>query len=387
MTPRILFLDHAGVMGGAEWSLLDLARALTPRGTVLLFEDGPFREHLEAAGVDVEVCPAPAAMLGVRRGAGRWATLQSVPAVLGYVRRLVRLARAYDVLYANSQKSFVVGALVAGWLRKPLVWHLRNVLSEDGFSASNRSLVIGLANRFATRVIANSETTAEAFEAQGGRPEGVRVVHNGFDPAPFDAVTEEEARTLRQSLGLEGVPLVGCFSRFAPIKGQDVLLDALDRLPGAHALLVGDALFGDEAAYAEGLHRQVERLGLAKRVHFLGYRTDLPVLLKTCDVVVMPSVAPESFGRVAVEGMLAERPVVATEIGAAVELVEDGVTGRLVPPRDAEALAEAVGALLASPQAARAMAAAGRRAALARFSLARMTEGIERVISEVAPAP
>jgi glycosyltransferase involved in cell wall biosynthesis len=383
MRARILFLDHAAVMGGAEWSLLDLARAFRERCAVVLFEDGPFRGHLEKAGVAVEVLPAPAAVLGVRRGAGRGEALRSLPAVLAYAARLARHARGYDVLYANSQKALVVGALAAALRRKPFVWHLRNVLSEEGFSASSRALVVGLANRFAARVIANSEATAAAFVARGGRADRLRVVYNGFDPAPFRAVTEEEAGALRRALGLEGVPVVGCISRLAPIKGQDVLLEAVAALPGAHALLVGDALFADEAAYAEALRRRAAAPDLAGRVHFLGFRTDTPALLHACDVVVMPSLVPESFGRVVVEGMLAERPVVATRLGAALEVIEDGATGRLVPPGDAPALAEAVGSLLSDPTEAQRMARAGRASALERFSLERMVRDVARQIGEV----
>ncbi|HLT46777.1 MAG TPA: glycosyltransferase [Rubricoccaceae bacterium] len=373
-------------MGGAEWSLLDLARSFPGRCTVLLFEDGPFRRHLEAAGVDVGVCPAPAGLLGVRRDVGRLGALQSLPGALAYTHRLAQWARPYDVLYANSQKAFVLGALVAALRRKPLLWHLRNVLSEEGFSASSRALVVRLANRFAARVIANSEATAAAFVARGGRAEKVRVVYNGIDPEPFLRVTEEAARALRRTLGLDGAPVVGCLSRLAPIKGQHVLLEALAALPGVHAIVVGEALFGDEATYGDALRRQAQTLGIAERVHFLGFRTDTPTLLRACDVVVMPSVVPESFGRVIVEGMLAERPVVATRLGAAVELIEDGVTGRLVPSEDAEALAGALGALLAEPEAARRMAQAGRRSALERFSLARMLDGVARQIDAVVAA-
>lgn len=384
MRPRVLFLDHVGVLGGAEWCLLDVARAFAGHCTVLLFADGPFRSKLEAAGVDVGVCPAPSALLGVRQGVGRWGAIRSLPAVLAYSYRLARWARPYDVLYANSQKAFVIGALVAGLLRKPFIWHLHVVLDEEGFSASGRSLVVRLANRFAARVIANSHATAAAFVARGGRGDKVRIVYNGFDPAPFLSVTADEPRALRHTLGLEEVPVVGCFSRIAPIKGQHVLLEALAALPGVHALLVGEALFGDETRYEAALHRQAKALGIADRVHFLGFRTDLPALLQACDVVVMPSVAPESFGRVVVEGMLAGRPVVASRAGGTEELIEDGRTGRFAPPGDAEALASAIESLLAAPEDAHRMAQAGREAALARFALDQVLHDIRQLVDEVA---
>lgn len=370
-------------MGGAEWCLLDVASAFSERCTVLLFEDGPFRQHLEAAGVDVGVCPAPAGLLGVRRGVGRLGALRSLPAVLAHAYRLARWARPFDVLYANSQKAFVIGALAAALARKPFIWHLHNVLTEEGFSASSRSLVIGLANRLTTRVIANSHATAAAFVDRGGRADKLSVVYNGFDPAPFLADHADEARAFRTSLGLNGAAIVGCFSRLAPIKGHDVLVDALAMLPDLHAVLVGEALFGDDHRYADDLHQQIRDLGLGERVHFVGFRTDLPALIQACDVVVMPSVAPESFGRVAVEGMLAARPVVATRLGGAIETIDDGKTGRLVPPGDAPALADALSTLLTEPEKARQIAEAGRRSALDRFSLDGVLADLDREIDEV----
>jgi glycosyltransferase involved in cell wall biosynthesis len=178
--------------------------------------------------------------------------------------------------------------------------------------------------------------------------------------------------------------VVGVFSRLAPGKGHHVLLEALTRLPGVHALLAGSAVFG-EHPYAEALRDQCKALGIEDRVHFAGFRRDIPQLMRLSQVVTHPAVEPEPFGRVIVEGMLAGRPVVATRAGGAVEIVEDGTSGVLVPPRDATALAGALRDLLADPARADALAEAGRKVALEFFSLQAMLEGIARQLQEVAP--
>lgn len=386
--PRVLFLDHAAAMGGAEWMLLDLARAYGTAShggarAVVLLEDGPFRRHLEAAGVPVEVVSAPAAVLGVRRGGSVFAGLLAAPGVLATAARLARRARRYEVLYANSQKALVVGAVAARLARRPLVWHLHDMLTADHFSGARRRLAIGLANRFTVRVVCNSEATAEAFAAAGGDARLTRVVYNGISPAPFDAVSDEAARALRAGLGLDERPLAGVFSRLAPWKGQHVLLDALDRLPDWQALVVGDALFAEDRAYAEALRARVAEPALAGRVHFLGFRDDVSALMKVCDAIVHTSVTPEPFGRVIVEGMLARRPVVAADAGGAREIVEDGRTGRLVAPGNAEALGAALRALQADPAAARRMVEVGRTEACRRFSEAAMVEGVGDALSEL----
>ena len=384
MTPRILFLDHVGVLGGAELSLLDVARHFAGEGQVALFEDGPFRERLEEAGVGVDVLAAPDSVKNVSREGGKGGDLRSLPGVLALAWRVARRARGFDVLYANSQKSFVVGSVAARLARKPIIWHLRDLLTDDHFSPSHRRLAVSLGNTLATRVIANSEATAQAFVASGGREAKVRVVYNGFDPAPFEAVTSGEAAAVRAEIGLGDAPAVGVFSRLSPWKGQHILLDALTRTPGLHAVLVGGALFGDEERYAASLHEKAVAAGIADRVHFLGFRRDVPKLMHAVDVVAHTSVSPEPFGRVVVEGMLAGKPVVATRAGGVLEIVEDGVTGRLVPPGDVEALAEALRTLLANPEQTSAMAVAGRAAARQRFSRKAMLEGVSRQISEVA---
>jgi len=387
MLPRLLFLDHVGVLGGGELSLLDIARHFSAGSKVLLFEDGPFRERLAAAGVAVDVVPAPASVHQVRREGGFLHDVRSLPGVLGLARRVAREARGYDGLYANSQKAFVVAALAGRWARRPVVWHLRDLLTADHFSDTHRRLVVFLANNGgATQVIANSKATAEAFVAGGGTTPKVSVIYNGIDPAPFGAVDPDQVDALRTALGLRGVPVVGVFSRLASWKGQHILLEALADLPEVHALLAGGALFADEADYAASLRRQAKTQGLGGRVHFLGFRDDVPALLHLVDVVAHTSTAPEPFGRVVVEGMLAGRPVVATRAGGVLEIIEDGYTGLLVEPGDARDLRRALQHVLSSPETARTLAEAGRTAARQRFSHHRMLAQIEQLLGTLPTA-
>ena len=150
---------------------------------------------------------------------------------------------------------------------------------------------------------------------------GVTVVHNGIDPAPFDALSPDTRAATRAELGIASdVFLVGCFSRLHPWKGQTVLLDAIARMPNVHALIVGGALFSGEAPYEAELRSRAELPSFAGRVHMLGARDDVPRLLSACDVVVHASVLAEPFGRVLVEAMLAGRPVVATRAGGVLSI-------------------------------------------------------------------
>ena len=384
MRPRVLFINHSAALGGGELSLLDIARYYSMSSRVVLFADGPFRKRLVDADVAVDVLPAPQAVMEVPREGSIMQDLYSVPSVLKLAQHVARLARGYDLLYANSLKALVVGALAGKIAGKPMIWHARDMLTAEELSWAHRWLAVTLANRLARRIIANSRATAAAFVECGGQPKNLRVVYNGIDPTPFEAVTSAEVGALRQELNLTGAPTIGVFSRLAPWKGQHVLLEALTYLPEVQALVVGEAIFG-EYAYARTLREQTKTLGISDRVHFLGFRQDIPQLMRLSDVVVHTSIASEPFGRVIVEGLLARRPVVATRGGGVVEIIEDGVSGVLVPRKDPTTLAEALDDLLKHPTKAHNLAEAGYSAALP-FSLQGMLDSVSQEIQEVALA-
>lgn len=336
---KILFLDQSGQPAGAELCLLDIAKAYREQCLVGLFADGSFRHLLEQHQIPVQVLatqPIP-----VRKESGWLRGLSSLKQLLPLVMRVAQLSQNYDVIYANTQKAMVVGALASRLSRRPLVYHLHDILSTDHFSSTNRWLAVTLANQCASLVITVSQATQAAFIAVGGRPDLVEVVYNGFDPQAYHCDRPQVDR-LRHQLGLTGRFVVGHFSRLSPWKGQHVLLEALKDCPeNVTVLLVGDALFGEQD-YAQALKAQVSERGLHDRVQFLGFRSDVVPLMHVCDLITHTSIAPEPFGRVIVEAMLCGRPVIATQSGGALELANSGIPCWLVPPGNSIALATAI---------------------------------------------
>jgi glycosyltransferase involved in cell wall biosynthesis len=377
---RILVVNHAAVLGGAEMILLDVVRHLGDRCSVLLLSDGPLRERLAAQGTAVDLLQAGAGMMGVRRGAGKLRALASMPSVALLVARLVGRARKADLLYANSQKAAVVVLLAAVLARRPAVWHMHDILSAEHFAGLQRRVVVRLARLARARMIVISEVARQSVVAAGCDPARVTVVPNGIDPASFDTTRRDAPHTLRSELGLGTAPVVALFGRLAPWKGQHVLLAALRRLPGVHALIVGDALFGEDT-YKARLAADAEAPDLAGRVHLLGHRADVPELMQAADLVVHCSVAPEPFGRVIVEAMLAGKPVLASAHGASRELLGADYEG-LVPPGDPASLAHAIETVLSWPDARRrTVVATNAVRAREKFSLDRMMRDIDEVIA------
>ena len=376
--PRVVFVSHTGTMSGAEMVLCD---AVVPwRGaTAFLFEDGPLGQALRERGLALVRAPRGAGLSALSRDGSLWRAIPLAGRLAATVLALARCARGHDVVYANSQKAFVLSALAAILVRRPLVWHLHDILDPAHFGAAQRGLQVRLANARATRVVVPSTAAADAFVASGGRPDLVEVVPNGLDLVDVPG----DPAALRRDLGLPDGPLVGVFSRLAPWKGQHVVLDALARCPGTACLVAGTALFGEDA-YAENLRTRAAELGLSDRVHFLGQRGDVPRLMRAVDVVVHPSTAPEPFGRTLVEAMLVGTPVIATDTGAAAEILDRGAAGTLVPPGDAAALAAAIARVLSAPPEGGERVARAEATARARYGAARMQAHLAAIIRRAA---
>ena len=376
--PKILFVDHTAVIGGAELSLLDLATAYAATSKVLLFEDGPLRQRLEQVGVEVMIAPASSSMLDVRASSGL-NSISAIPELWQLAGQISQLAADYDLILANSQKAFVVTALAVLRGSPPVYWYLHDIITAKHFSRINRLVAVSLANRFATKVLVNSQATQQALAAAGGKT-ATHIVYNGFDSQKFDRVTEADTAKIRSQLGIGNAPLVGLFSRLSYWKGQHILLEAIKELPQVRVILVGDALFGEQEYLAQ-LKELAQIPELEGRVYWLGFRDDIPALMKTCDIVVHTSTEPEPFGRVIVEGQLAQRPVVASAAGGALELIKDGYNGCLFPPQDAIALRQAIARLLSNLDLAQSLAQKGYSDAKANFAFATILQSFARATS------
>jgi glycosyltransferase involved in cell wall biosynthesis len=336
---KVLFVDQSGKLGGAELSLVDVASAFGSDSSVALFEEGPFLSRLEAAGIDVQLLKNRS--IESRKDHGLLQGLKTMIQALPLIQELTNLAKGYDVIYANTQKAFIFGALAGLIAKRPVVYHLRDILSSDHFSQINIKVAVFIANHLSQIVIANSHATAQAFIQSGGKPDLVKVIYNGFDPEMYQSSPADRSR-LRHELKLENKFVIGQFSRLSPWKGQHILLNALAQCPDSVVgVFVGAALFGEDE-YVQQIKQQVVDLGLTNRVHFLGFRSDISDLMGACDVVAHTSTAPEPFGRVIIEGMLCGIPVIAADAGGAKELVTDHVTGWTVEPGNSQHLATAI---------------------------------------------
>lgn len=227
-----------------------------------------------------------------------------------------------------------------------------------------------------------SEAIRAMIIADGVPPARVVTVNEGIDLAHVDAAP---VAALHEELWLpHHAPIVGNVAALVPHKGQRYLIDAaaavIRAVPDARFVIAG------EGELRQALERQIRELGLHKHVHLLGFRPDVLSLHKAFDVFVLSSVT-EGLGTSLLDAMACGKPIAATTAGGIPEVVEHGITGLLVPPRDAATLAETLISLLQDPALRARLGVNGRRAALQRFSSERMVQDTLRVYQRVAMRP
>ncbi len=379
---RVLILTHVGEAGGAELKMMSLCLAV--QGEVLLFQSGPIEKLLEERQIPYSVCAGSNAVLGVRRDAALARIVRAVPGALSMVHDLAVKAKSFDVVVCVSQKSFVLASLAKSFMRRPLVWFMNDILTPEHFSPSLIRLLTHLSRFSADHIVVNSQAGMAAWLTAGGRKQRVSIIYSGTSEKWCAAQLQDHERIeeYRRRYRPDGAPLVGMFGRICAWKGQDVFLRALAQLPGVRGLIVGGALFGDEEYLAQ-LKALARDLGIESRVTFTGQVRDPMTHMAICDVVAHCSTAPEPFGQVISQGMLAGRPVVATDAGGVPEVVAHGETGLLTPMKDADALAAAIRRYLENPVWARHIANAGKASAEERFTDRTMNAKFLRVLEAI----
>jgi glycosyltransferase involved in cell wall biosynthesis len=305
------------------------------------------------------------------------------------LRRLARHIRRTGIQVVHTYGFYpnVFGIAAARLARAPVT--LASIRDTGDHLTPRQRRLQRWACRFANLVLANAEAVRRRLLEEGYERRRVDVIRNGIAFDGFGRLGDRSR--MRQELGLPAAaPVVAVFSRLSRAKGVDYFLEAAQlvarRHPAARFLIVGDCSADAEgAAYRIALDRCVEELGLTGRVVFTGFRCDVPALLSVVDVSVLPSLS-EGLSNVVIESMAAGVPVVATAVGGNPELVADGKTGILVPPRDAAAIAGAVDRLLRDPRMADRLGAAGRRRAEERFSLNAMVRATESLYVDLVGA-
>ena len=355
----ILHVQKVAGISGSEAHLLSLLPGLRARGwdvrMLMLHEDEPgawdFARALEARGVPLDA-------IRVRADVDPLAFVQLV----GYL-----VKKRPEILHTHLVHAEWYALLAGAAARVPV-----RFTTKHGFNEFREAPYFGVADRAVASLahvhIAISRGLARYLEdVEGFDRESFEIVHYGIDP---DGEPKPYAG---------GVPRLLCVGRLIPIKGHIVLLRAFAaakaRVPNLELEIAG------RGALEPALRALARELGIADAVRFLGHVAPIQSAIERAAVVVVPSMG-EGFGMVALEAMERARPVIAARIGGLGELVQDGETGILVPPGEAEPLTEAIVRLAGDLELAQQMGEAGRQRALSRFLQAFCTERTELLYEE-----
>lgn len=363
---RVVHVINTAEVGGGAEHVLALSRGMAGHGyrsTVVVGRDGPVRARLRDAGVPVVVLGP----MGI-----------AAPVRLAGVLRSLRP----EILHLHGSRAGVTGTVAAALAGiRPVVYTAHAFAFKRRLPAVLRWLAAradALTCVRADRVICLTRGDAEAARTRGVLRDGAAVIPNGIDPARFAS-----AQDRRAELGFDRLaPVAGLIGRLVPDKHPvgfvRVARAVVDALPGARFLIVGDGPLRGEVEDA------VKRAGLGAHVIMTGYRSDIPELLATMDVVVLTS-RWEGMPMVVLEAMASARPVVAPALPGLDEVIEDGVTGTLTPPGNLAALAQAVIALLRDAPARRTLGARAQARAHDEFALDRMVSSTLEVYRQVRP--
>jgi glycosyltransferase involved in cell wall biosynthesis len=355
---RLLAVNPTGLFGGAEVALVRMLRAAAAAGwdPSVLAPEGALGEQLADAAVPADALPDCKLGDGPRLLAAAALTARWLRAA----RRIRPRTADADVVVANG----VLALAPVVWARPhaPVVWLVHDVVTRRDWRAIARTC-----SHRVRVAVAPSEAVARSLDGLGVRE--VVVVPHGT-PWPVDPAPPPPA----------GPPVVGLVGNLTPLKGQDVLLEAIARLAARDVVveLVG-ATFPKDSAYAAALRARARRPDLRGRVDFLGWITDPGTTMRGWTVAVSASVEPEAFGLAVVEAMSLGLPVVATDHGGSSETVVGA--GVLVPAGDAAALADALDRLLRDPALRRELAVAGRERVAERYTLDAEARALTEVLA------
>lgn len=360
---KVLLLTTHLEMGGIPVYVVNLARGLKERGhtPIVASHGGWLERRLRREGIShANISCKTSSELHPKL----W--LSVLPKLVGLTRR-----EQPDLIHAHTRVTQV------------LAWALSTLTGVPYVTTCHGLYRFRIGRRFfrcwGDRVMAVSGPSMDRLINQYrlSPPHKVVLIRNGVEVNHFSKPVPEEARRFfKEKVGLKGSPIVGAIARLSPVKGLDALLKALPGLlpsfPRLQVLLVG------EGPARPDLIRLAYSLGIEEHVVITHPVEDTRVPLSAMDLFVAPSLR-EGFGLALVEAMTAGVPVVATNAGGPAEIIEDGVSGLLIPPGDPAPLGKAVASLLSDPAKRRTIAAAGRERAKKEFDMDRVVRQVEEV--------
>jgi glycosyltransferase involved in cell wall biosynthesis len=376
---NILYVDPGQTIGGSEVSLIELMEGLDPnlyKPILLCPGPGLFPQMCLDKGIRVEYLPGIPILGGHPPDFAR----VLIPNTIA----ISRIIKSLDIqlVHSNGWRVAYYSGLAAHLSHIPAVTHIRDY--HNSFRSGIKYWLLG---RVSDCLIAVSHAVQESiFLSVPALVPKIRTIYDG-SPAP-KIFSPDQILSLRSEFGMaDHFPLIAVVGAFSPLKGQAVILRSmpqiLDNYPNARLLLVGESFSKNQEYYRDELIAFTHNFGMEDHVVFTGFRNDVQLIMASVDVLVHPPTLPDAFPHVLLEGGIQKALIVASNIGGISEIVQDGISGCLVPPSQSEGFARAINNLLDRPDISQKMREAIYLRVTQEFSMTRHVSEMQSLYSEL----
>lgn len=380
---NIVFLHSSSELYGSDRSLLNLVKNLNKDKfniTVILPEDGPLVDKINSFD-NVEVIINELAVLRRKNLSlsGMSKYFIELMRSIKFINNLIK-EKNIDIVYTNTSVIFV-GGISAKICKVKSVWHIREIIK----SKYERFIVSKIVNIFSDYIIANSKATAEAISKNKDK---VKVVYNAIDIEKnsgledIDKVYKEVAATIVKSNNKIKIGMAGRINRW---KGQKLFVDMAklvsEENDNVEFLIAGDVYKGEDYIL-DDLKGYILESGVKDKIGLLGQVDNMSNFYKKLDIFVLPSIQPEPFGLVVIEAMNNKLPVVATNHGGPVEIIDNNIDGFLVDYKDAREMAQVVNKLIKDKELRNYIAANAEKKVKEKFNVSRYVDEISYILEE-----
>lgn len=384
---NILFIHQSAELYGSDKTLLTLVTDLKSKGflpIVVLPNEGPLKKALENSEILVFILP----VLKISRKMFSPFNLISLPIqAFKSLIALQNLSKKFkiDIVYSNTL-AVLIGFLFAKFYNKKHIWHIHEIIEQPKFVSKIFSKLIRSKNN--TQLIFNSFATQNFWENQSNKKLGAnKVVWNGIEELDLciDQSTIEQNRW-QYWRAKEHNTVIGLVGRINKWKGHRILLDAFHKIsnkyPNVILAFIGSCPPGQDH-YLNEIEQLIATMQLEQRVIIRPFQTNIFDVWTSIDIAVVPSTEPEPFGLVAIEAMMAYKPVIAARHGGLSEIVVQNETGILFEPKNIESLIAALDELINDGEKRKKMGINGHTRAVKHFSSMAYSENIESIINGI----
>lgn len=391
---KLLCIDHVTkILGGAELNLLQLLDDLDRNRfspMVACVKESVLANELDKRSVRQSYFELDQIVSEFRLVNRRFAFMRgvkSIGALQNTANQLAEIGKQEqtELFLSITNKDHFAAGIAARRLGIPSIWWINDIIAREFFSPIVMMAFSFMARRYASHLVTVSERGKEALISLGIKAKKITTIHNGID-ANFYQRTNDLA--LRHQLGIpDDAFVVTTLGRITPWKGQRIFVQAAKALakqrPNTYFLIIG-GIFNEDQAYADSLKADIASANLGSRLQLVEFCKDVTQAYAASNLFVHCALKPEPFGRVLIEAMSSEVPVVGARDGGVKEIIKDGETGIFVTPGNVEEYINAMSSLIDNPQRTLAMGKRGREDVINRFSLKRTVSQFETLMEKMA---